>query len=214
MAKKKKDKKLSYQLIERDSEAGRSMYSLLGELVSDHHSHLDDNRIALAWNFSWKPDPDGRLVLGKCKKATDLDRELIELDFVIVLLWQFWADESVTDEQRRALLDHELCHAAEKVDPETLDPVFDAKGRKVFRVRKHDVEEFAQIVRRHGLWMADLEVFARSLLASKQLSIPGALGDGTTVSVNGGPPATLGSPAAAEMIRKSVKHALDNQSTH
>src|SRR5437867_1677493 len=76
-------KKLAYRLIERESIAGQKLYPLLTELVSQHHEELKEARIALAWNLSWQPDADGRVTLGKCKKASELDRELADYDFVI-----------------------------------------------------------------------------------------------------------------------------------
>src|SRR4051812_39232899 len=85
-------KSLSYVLIPAKSEIGAPMYDRLYQLIADHHEDLDRTnvRIALAWCTSWKPDADGRLTLGKCKKATDLDRELAPYDFVILLNRDFW----------------------------------------------------------------------------------------------------------------------------
>ena len=108
---KPKPKAVSYELIAQDGHTGEPMYALLAELVAAHHEDLDRARIALAWCTSWKPDVDGRVTLGKCKKASDLDRELSQWDFIILLRKSFWTDERVTHAQRRALLDHELCHA-------------------------------------------------------------------------------------------------------
>ena len=155
-----KPKKVSYQLL-RPLEAP-SAYALLEELVETHHDDLRDARIALAWCTSWKPDVDGRVTLGRCKKASDLDRELAAFDFVILLQQEFWTSEAVTDAQRRALLDHELCHAAVALDDEG-EPKVDERGRTVYRLRKHDIEEFSQIVERHGTWKRDLEQFASAL---------------------------------------------------
>lgn len=141
---------------------GATMYALLDELVEAHHPELQDARIALAWCSSWNPDVDGRVTLGKCRKASDLDRELAQFDFVILLRRSFWRARGVTALQQRALLDHELCHAAVKLD-KFLDPVEDERGRKVWRTRKHDIEEFACIVERYGMWTADLEAFASAM---------------------------------------------------
>jgi hypothetical protein len=163
MARKGKAKRVSYELIGRDTVVGHPMYALLDDLVCDHHAKdLHDARIMLAWCTSWKPDVDGRVTIGKCKKASDLDRELAAFDFVILLSRGFWRDERVTDAQRAALLDHELCHAARKYDDRG-EPVEDERGRPVFRVRKHDIEEFTAIVSRHGCYKADIEEFARAL---------------------------------------------------
>lgn len=162
-----KPKKVSYELIPPKSEAGKVMYRLLNELVKEHHDDIRDARIALAWNISWKPDVDGRVTLGKCKKASDLDRELMAFDFVILLRREFWEDGTVTDAQRAALLDHELCHATVKYSTDN-EPVIDERDRKVYRIRKHDIEEFAEIIERHGLYKRDLEWFAAALRRAKQ----------------------------------------------
>lgn len=169
MEKQAKRKKVSYELIPRESPVGEPMYAMLDDLVGSHHEELDETeaRIALAWNLTWKPDCDGRVTLGKCKKASDLDRELHEFDFVIMLQAEFWQDAEVEDWRRRALLDHELSHAAVKLDSAG-DPVIDEKGRYVYRTRKHDIEEFSHIVARHGCYKRDLEVFAMALRQSKQ----------------------------------------------
>src|SRR5438067_2592834 len=162
MAHDPKPKKVSYRLITNGSDEGRAMYRLLRELVTAHHPDLLGANIALAWCTSWKPDADGIVTLGKCKKASDLDRELAVYDFIILLRESFWIDPLVTDAQRRALLDHELCHAAVKLD-EHGEPVEDERGRVVYRVRKHDIEEFTEIVERHGTYKRDLETFATAL---------------------------------------------------
>jgi hypothetical protein len=163
----RKLKRVNYQLVAADEEPGLSMYGLLRELVTAHHPHLEDARIALAWNSSWKRNVDGRLTLGKCRRASDLDRELAEFDFVIVLLRSFYEDADVTDLQRRALLDHELCHADVKLGPDG-DPAVDERGRTVYRIRKHDLEEFSAIAERYGTWKRDIESFAIALRRGRE----------------------------------------------
>jgi hypothetical protein len=160
-----KPRRVSYELIERDSVIGHPMYALLDELVHAHHDELRQARIALAWNLAWRPDVDGHCTLGKCKRAGDLDRELTQFDFIILLLRPFWRHESVTDLQRRALLDHELCHGALKYDKHG-EPVEDERGRKVYRTVKHDLEEFSIIVERYGAYTKDIETFFAALRRS------------------------------------------------
>lgn len=155
-------KQAKYQLIPRDSIDGRKMYELLDELVSAHHDQVINARFALAWNRTWKPDSDGHVKLGMCRKASDLDRELAPYDFVVILREDFWTSPAVDDKQRRALLDHELCHASVKYDKDG-EPARDAKDRVIYRIRKHDIEEFSEIVARHGTWKRDLESFAAAL---------------------------------------------------
>lgn len=167
MARKPKPKKVSYRLIDAAGDEGQPMYQLLNELVAAHHEDLVEARIALAWCTSWKADVDGIVTLGKCRKASDLDRELSEWDFIILLSREFWRDQMVTDVQRRALLDHELCHAAMSLD-EQGEPKVDERGRVVYRVRKHDLEEFTAIAERYGCWKRDLETFNRAINRARQ----------------------------------------------
>lgn len=173
--KPKAPKAITYQLIGRSDELRAQMYELLDRLVADHHEelHRENARIVLAWCTSWKPDVDGRVTIGKCKKASDLDRELAPFDFVILLSKHFWLGASET--QRAALIDHELMHAAVKYD-DSGEPVMDARGRTVFRTRKHDLEEFADVVARHGCYKRDLEQFARALDRARVRSGTGWVG--------------------------------------
>lgn len=168
--KAKRSKRVTYQVIAHDSAAGKVLYPMLNELIEEHHEELTNARIALAWSLTWKPDTDGRVKLGQCKKRSELDREFNDLDFVIVLRQEFVQSPEVKDAQRRALLDHELCHATIRLDREG-EPALDERGRKVYRLRKHDIEEFSEIVARHGCYKRDLEHFAVALNQSKQRSL-------------------------------------------
>ncbi len=154
-----------YRFLRPDSDVGQPMYALLQHLVDVHHEEIRDARIALAWQTSWTPDVDGHVTLGQCRKVSELEREIADLlsyDFVILLRQEFWLDPLTTDLQRRALLDHELEHASVKLDDHG-DPVLNERGRVVYRIRKHDLEEFSAIADRYGCWKKDLEHFATVL---------------------------------------------------
>jgi hypothetical protein len=162
----KKAKVVPYRLIP----TRHRLYGWLLELLEAHHQEVLDARFALAWHTGWKPDDDGRLTLGMCQKASDLSREIHDAaayDFVILLNQNFYDDELVTDTQRRAVLDHELCHASVKLDGHG-DPVIDERGRIQYRIRKHDLEEFSTIAQRYGCWKRDIETFAQSLARARQ----------------------------------------------
>jgi hypothetical protein len=167
----KKLPKVAYRLLSREEYP--EAYRRVTDLVTRYHEELASARIALAWCTSWKRDTDGNLTLGKCRRATALDRQLHEYDFVILLNQDFWMNPQTTAIQKDALLDHELCHAIVRVDPETHDPLVDEQGRIVYRLRRHDLEEFACIAERYGIWKKDIELFHRSLKrADKQRLLP------------------------------------------
>lgn len=162
-------KKVNYAIIERESEDGgqREAYGMLDQLVGAHHPHLAEANIILAWQYGQKPDKDGLLTLGKCKKASDLDRQLHDWDFIILLNYAIWNNAEFGRENRLALLDHELTHAQADVDAKGEQKV-DENGRPCWRIRKHDIEEFSEVVDRHGIYNHSLEEFAKSLLTAQR----------------------------------------------
>jgi hypothetical protein len=166
---KKKAKAIPYRLIHPTSGDGVRLYAWLLELLEAHHEDVLEARFALAWHTGWTPDDDGRLMLGQCRKSSDLEREIQDAaayDFVILLNQNFFDDPLVTDLQRRAVLDHELCHAAVKLNDEG-HPLIDERGRVTYRIRKHDLEEFSTIAERYGCWKRDIEKFAKSLALAR-----------------------------------------------
>jgi len=151
---------MKFKYIEPESEEGKEMYSIMNLLIKKFHPELEKARIALAWNFSWKTDKDGHLTLGRCKKASDLDKSVpAPFDFVIILFKPFWADPAVSQDQRCALLDHELCHGAARHDSEG-EILLDEKGNAMYRTKKHDVEDFIEIIERYGVHTPQLERLA------------------------------------------------------
>ncbi len=175
--KPKTGKKVSYKLIERDTEVGRAMYARLDEeLGQDHHEDIQRARIVLAWCTSWRPDVDGRVVLGKCRRMTELEREFHRFDFCILLNQAWWYDLKVTDEQRVAILDHELCHASPVIDDRTNEQKTDERGRLLWRMRKHDVEDFHGVLQRRGTYKRDVELAYRAL---RQAAVGGFSSCGT-----------------------------------
>ncbi len=94
-----KPKKVLFELIKREAVyLSGQPYELLDEIRAEQHFDVTDAKIALAWRKGTKPNVDGKVVLGRCVKATDLQRELVDYDFVIVLNREFWEDGEVTQE--------------------------------------------------------------------------------------------------------------------
>ena len=117
-------KKCNYIIIPE----GQEPYQVLAEAVA-LHDDLSGCNIALAYRKATKADADGRMVLGKCVKVSDLQKEFAQFDFIIVLNMESWRDFS--DAQKLALMDHELCHIGEVFDDETGERVCDERGRKL-----------------------------------------------------------------------------------
>lgn len=155
-----KGRKVGYKVINTDTVYGRNLKLLVSDIVHDvgEHDDIREARFALAWCTSWTPDVEGIIPLAKIRKATDLDREFVEFDFCILLNQAWFLDPLRTDEERRAVLDHELCHAALVRDARTGEPSVDERGRKLYRLRKHEIEEFFGVIERHGLYKRNLEL--------------------------------------------------------
>lgn len=155
-----------YELLSRDDETAAKVYDLLDKTIEKWHDHLSPERVAVAWHRGLTPNADGQILLGKCKIASELEREFHAFDVVIILNYEVWHDRETTDKARTALLDHELSHAVLKLDKEG-EPIEDYAGRKKLRNRKHDVEEFTAVVERHGTYKGDLQKFAQALAKRK-----------------------------------------------
>jgi hypothetical protein len=158
-------KVVNFQLI-RDEKS--EAYQILEEMLIENHEELEDVRVALAWRKALKGDVDGHLILGKCIKVSDLHKEFAAYDFIILLNQEIWQSPEFTEDKKKALIDHELCHAAPAMDKKTGAQKEDERGRLQWRIRKHDIEEFEEIVKRHGTYKKDLERFAEALIESKQ----------------------------------------------
>ena len=162
-------KNIAFELIESEPET--EPYRIMREIRKDYHHDIEEARIAMAWRKGYKPDPEGHIILGQCVKASDLQREFVDLDFIILLNKEIWNDLQFTVEMKRALVDHELTHSTRAYDAEG-EPKIDVKGRPVWRLRAHDIAEFFDVVRRHGTYKHDLQLFAEALIKKKSPVFP------------------------------------------
>jgi hypothetical protein len=139
-------------------------------IIHEHHPYLLDARILYLFT-SAKTTRAGRLRTGVAKRLSPEQRflssglESVEdgYDFMVVVNKTRY--RALTSQQQSALLDHELCHCAQKV---TLNR---RTGAVTVRwiTRGHDVEEFREIVQRHGLWNPDVKQLVH---AGAQLALP------------------------------------------
>ncbi|HPD15830.1 MAG TPA: putative metallopeptidase [Planctomycetota bacterium] len=118
------------------------------------HQRLDGARIA--WVFRSKAARHaGKAVLGTSRKLSALHALLTlgpagdrgGFDLAVVLAKDLWDTLSV--DKRRAIVDHELCH-------------FDLDGEGGFLLRPHDLEDFVEVVQRHGLQWREQVAYAQA----------------------------------------------------
>jgi hypothetical protein len=137
--------------------------------IAEYHEHLIQNAVKMVYLFRDDvPVRLGKNVMGEAKKVTGLSAFLAgqpaEIDyeeisenpdaepfFAIIISQPIW--DRLTLPQREALIDHELSHCyAEEND----------EGEVMLKMQAHDLGEFNAVVRRHGLWQADVEQFLKA----------------------------------------------------
>lgn len=140
---------------------------MLGEeMIPKYHPHLETVRVEYVFNEA-PMKSKGKELFARTKKKSGLDAFLFAPPtedepkpfFVIEINKQAW--DPLNKKQKRALVDHELCHCLWDVE-------------KGLYMRTHDVEEFSEIIKRHGLWQPDVQHFAEIAAKHvKQLELPG-----------------------------------------
>jgi hypothetical protein len=130
-------------------------------LIADYHTHLRGIRIVYIF-LAEAPKVKGRELWGRAKLVTGLNAYLAGDEaeteaqpfFVMEIAESWW---HVLDEhQKKALVDHELHHFDVDIEESKL------------LIRPHDVEEFAGVVRRYGLWREDVKAFVGAAKAGEQ----------------------------------------------
>jgi len=123
-------------------------HEIIERIIKTDRADLKDVKIGIAWRLGWRADADKVLTLGVCRKRGDLDRELDDYDFIIMLNKEAWP--TLSDEHKERLIFHELEHAQLSMDSNG-EPKKNDRGRFVCRIRKHDFSEFRSVVKKYGL---------------------------------------------------------------
>lgn len=167
----------------------RHVAEIAEELIPQYHQHLEESEILYLFR-SEHTEENGKVKLGKARKVSGLNAYLarqsyieganlaqntenylgdkrIGLDdpgskvfaeplLIVEIAHDVWS--GLTVEQRVALVDHELSH-------------FGPDG-----MRSHDVEEFRDVIERHGLWTPDLEAVAETIAQQELFPVAGVKG--------------------------------------
>lgn len=157
----KAEPRKTYELVTKETQEGKEALAFIADVKKRFKPDLHAARIGAAWMIGKKADKDGRVTLGRLKKCSELERQLHQLDAIVLLNQDRW--RLLQAPQRLALVHHEMCHLAEALDSNG-DVAYDGHGEKKWRTVKHDIEEFQEIVRTHGAYKRDLAAFAEDLL--------------------------------------------------
>lgn len=135
------------------------------DIIPKWHDHLKAAEI----DFLFTPKEirsKGRIVMAKTQKCSGLLEHYSKANFVITISFMQWID--LSEKQKIALIDHELCHCGLDVKE---------NGEASWVIIGHDVEEFNVVIERHGLWSKDVGEMAETI---KQLKLfPDAGGKST-----------------------------------
>lgn len=147
----------------------KGLETLANQIIKDHRPNLGMLKIAYLFRDE-APVSDGKITCGMCYRADDRNRAVHGLDFIIEISKDIW--DEATDQFKIALMDHELGHVGIRMQEDgTLEMDEKTLRIKTF-VKKHDIEEFEEILERHGAYHKSLReflaAFARHKTASKK----------------------------------------------
>jgi hypothetical protein len=121
------------------STAPDEVIDIANELIEAYHPGLADAYIGFLMRLD-EVKRKGMVVLGQASKVTPAHRMFMHYHFIIWISAPNYV--SLTELQRRALIDHELCHCEYDGTKETNQA----------SILPHDIEEFDVILRRYGFW--------------------------------------------------------------
>lgn len=127
---------------------------IAAQLIKQHHTHLATANIRyLCRNKATKSR--GKPVPGAIKKASPIEKHLSgeEADFIMILALDVWNEMSSA--QRLAIVDHLLTRCVGTEDERT--------GYMKWSLRMPEVQEFAEVVSRNGLWNDSIAEFVDSV---------------------------------------------------
>lgn len=167
---KKRKKVLVTPVMRQQDGKPTEPYRLLEELVGEFRDDLTEAKIEILWRAGWRPDADGWVEIAKVKKAGDVDKALgLKADFAIMLNKERFP--KLTDRLKRVYLHHSLCHMRPSFDADG-EQKQDDKGRKLWRVvKRHDIEQFGEIVNVYGNDALRLDEEAKAAVAETEAKI-------------------------------------------
>jgi hypothetical protein len=144
--------------MSREYEQSKLIEGIAKRFIKEHHPHLKNASIGYLMH---QKDPekntpvrgDSRIgIMEKIAKVYSVPekyRMLTGFNYMIEVDEVYW--DFLELKQQEAIIDHELCHIASDEDG--------------LYIRDHDVEEFAQILVRHGFWNANIDQSGTTVFA-------------------------------------------------
>jgi hypothetical protein len=141
-------------------------YIFMDSLIAQFHPELVEAVIVIGYNYGWKPNRDGKLVLASVALFNDFERQLHGKDIKILLNYNYWHNPITNDDNRKALMDHQLSHPRPMMDKDLGIPLRNDMSMIKYYIRDHDISDFAAVIERWGIWMMDMEKSAEAMAAA------------------------------------------------
>lgn len=134
---------------------------IAARIIRDHRPELAELNICYIWRDEAMSMGGGRVAAGQCVHTSDRDWAIHGFDFLILIARDVWA--AAEARFKPALIDHELGHVGIRTDEETGEPAVDEEtGRTRTFCKHHDLEEFSDVLERHGAYHSDIREFLAS----------------------------------------------------
>lgn len=138
-------------------EADEVLLEIATYVIERYHPKLRGANFGFAFR-SEAATSRGKRILAAVSKVSATVKIHVDFDYLIWVAKDAW--DHMTHEKRAALLDHEFCHCVQNDNFE-------------WTMRDHDIQEFVEIIERHGLWTNDLHRMAEAV----QEYLPGISGN-------------------------------------
>jgi hypothetical protein len=142
---------------------------IAGKLIHNFHGHLSSVRIEYVF-IDKTPKSQGKAVWGSARligglnsflagnvdtEAADTDEAPVDEGFFVIVIAKPIFD-SLPDQHREALIDHQLCHCRAGLKKGKGE----SEAKTYLSLAGHDIEEHSEVIQRHGLWTEEAKKFA------------------------------------------------------
>lgn len=133
-------------------------------IIKQDRTYLNDTKIY----YLFRPEAaisDNHAVAGMAVRVDDRNRTIHDYDFIVEIAKDIW--ESLDATFRKALVDHELGHIGLRKDKEGNVIFCTDTGRPRTFSKKHDLEEFSEVLERHGAYHERIRDFLDAYARNK-----------------------------------------------
>lgn len=129
------------------------------ELMKTVHNRLKELKIKCLFKEGPPLQQKGVLLYARVKKVFGLLKYFTDSDFIIEISFDLW--KNLNKDAQMAVIDHELCHIV----------LINRKdGEPKWILQPHDIEEFYEVLERHGCYLKGMERLLSTLKSGKRKS--------------------------------------------